>query len=273
MISRADLSTIWLLGDPVSHSMSPLIQNTAIQALGARSVYLAARVEADNFAQVVSALPKMGALGANVTVPHKVRAFELCDALSPSARAMGAVNTLQFRDQGVYGHNTDGLGWWSSLSKARARHRLERALVLGAGGASRAVCHTLLSHGIEELVVLNRSVEKCETLVAELAASYPGANLRSGPLCDFSEALGENTLIVQTTSVGLKGEASPVEVPQNLPSELLFSELIYGRVTPLMRAFQQRGVAYGPGCSTRPPDILRRNCGVYHDTISDDRST
>lgn len=241
MITRADLATIWLLGDPVAHSLSPLIQNAALQELGQKALYLAARVGAEDFLTVVEALPKMGALGANVTVPHKVLALRACRTLSPRAAAIGAVNTLRFSADGTLGDNTDGVGWWRSLSEIRKGREFERALVIGAGGASRAVCHTLLEQGLFELCLFNRTADRAEELAHALRQNHPDAHIECRSLSKFAAEVGEQSLVVQTTSLGLHGEGSPVELPGTLPTGVLLSELIYGRVTPLMKAWREQG--------------------------------
>ena len=236
MIESADLRTIWLLGDPVSHSLSPLIQNTALSELGVQACYLAARVTADDFAEVLCALPKMGALGANVTVPHKVRAFQGCDQVSDRAKKIGAVNTLRFRDGEVWGDNTDGVGWWRALVSRFDVSGIRRALIVGAGGAARAICVTLLENGIEELVILNRTSLRAEKLRADMCASYgDSVNVKVESLASFGSNLREGTLVVQTTSVGLAGEECPVTVPSTWPKNCMLSELLYGRKTSLMK--------------------------------------
>ena len=230
MIDRADLRTLWLLGDPVSHSMSPLIQNTALKLLGEKIVYLAARVTDEDFHRVVRALPALGAVGANVTVPHKIRAFEICDTLSERARKMRAVNTLKFQEGRILGDNTDGVGWWDALVRQSAG-RFEKAIVIGAGGASRAICHTLMDNGLSKLVLLNRTTAKAHLLRDELPS---GDAVKIDGLDSFARHLEPDTLVVQTTSVGLKDSSSPVPLPESWPEGCFLSELIYGRQTSLM---------------------------------------
>ena len=165
---RADLNTLWLLGDPVHHSKSPLIQNTALQILEFPALYLAAHVKAENFVQVVSSLPHLGAIGANVTVPHKQRAFELCDQVSSRAERMKAVNTLHFREGIIFGDNTDGIGWYSSLCEFCSMEDFDQAFIIGAGGAARAIGHTLVEAGISEIRIFNRSQENGKAVALSL---------------------------------------------------------------------------------------------------------
>jgi shikimate dehydrogenase len=198
--------------------------------MGEKIVYLAARVTDEDFQRVVRALPALGAVGANVTVPHKVRAFELCDALSERAQKMKAVNTLKFQEDQVFGDNTDGVGWWDALVR-QFDGRFEKAVVIGAGGASRAICHTLIDNGLSELVLLNRTAATAQRLGDELT---PGAVVKIDGLDSFVRHLGPDTLVVQTTSVGLKDAGSPVPLPEVWPEGCYLSELIYGRQTLLM---------------------------------------
>lgn len=239
LLGRADLSTLWLLGCPVKHSLSPLIQNTALATLEQPAVYLAASVQASRFESAVRALPSLGALGANVTVPHKERAFQLCDQLSERARAIGAVNVLRFIEGQIWGDNTDGVGWQSGLEAEFGAGVCARpAVVVGAGGAARAILHTLSQAGCPRAVICNRTRERAETLCSDFGGS--GFAVSVAGLEEFERHLTGESLVVQTTSVGLQGEGSPVEF-SSWPQEALLSELIYGRVTPLMAQVQAAG--------------------------------
>lgn len=231
----------------MAHSLSPLIQNVALKSLGEPAVYLAARVKGADLLEVVDCLPKLGALGANVTVPHKVAVRRGCSTLTERAETIGAVNTLLFRDGTVLGDNTDGVGWWESLKEARALYRFERAVVIGAGGAARAVAYTSLAQGVREVVLLNRTVDRAQELVHDLETRFPESSVTSGDLADFSLFLRERTLVVQTTSVGLHGPDAPVMLPLTLPKEVYLSELIYGRETRLLAEFRRLGGACADG--------------------------
>lgn len=236
---RADLNTLWLLGDPVHHSKSPLIQNTALQILEFPALYLAAPVRVEHFAQVVESLPHLGAIGANVTVPHKQRAFELCDGVSSRAQKMKAVNTLHFREGKIFGDNTDGIGWYSSLCEFCSVEDFDRAFIIGAGGAARAIGHTLVEAGMSEIRVFNRSQENGKALAQELGTGSFEVSVCE--LSSFEEQLRPKTLVVQTTSVGLQDDQSPLHPLQNWPSGCFLSELIYGKETELMRQVSALG--------------------------------
>lgn len=239
LLYRADLRTLWLLGCPVEHSMSPLIQNTALEFLGLPLVYLAASVPPQGVEAAVSGLLALGALGANVTVPHKETAFRLCHSVSERARAMGACNVLKFVDGQVLGDNTDGAGWLRGLRERLHDRVPHRALVLGAGGAARAILYSLIQIGVPEIVLFNRTPARAEALAQEMKA--PESRLEVASLADWERYLEADCLVVQTTSAGLDGEQSPISLPQHWPERALFSELIYGRDTPLASAVRGLG--------------------------------
>lgn len=244
-LQRADLRTLWLLGRPVSHSLSPLIQNAALEALGENIVYLAASVEDHDLNSAVRGLMALGALGANVTVPHKEAAFRLCDTRSERANAMGACNVLKFVEGKIQGDNTDGAGWLRGLEGLQSAPP-RKAVVIGAGGAARAVVYSLACQKVPEIVVLNRHVERAESLARDFIP-YALTRTYAAPLESFSEHLEEGCLVVQTTSVGLDGVSSPIPLPTTWPPGSLFSELIYGRTTPLGSAVQALGGATNDG--------------------------
>ena len=244
-LHRADLRTLWLLGRPVSHSLSPLIQNTALAHLGLPMVYLAAPVEDEEFPNAVRGLVALGAVGANVTVPHKEAAFRICDTISERARAMRACNVLKFQNGKIYGDNTDGVGWFRGL-RSRRQSLPPKAVVLGAGGAARAVVYTLACNRVSEIVVLNRTVRRAEALARDFL-SYALTRTYAAPLEDLERHLSAGCLVVQTTSAGLDGNASPIPLPGQWPEGALLCELIYGQETPLAAAVKALGAEVQDG--------------------------
>jgi shikimate dehydrogenase len=238
VLHRADLETLWLLGRPVSHSLSPLIQNTALRKLGLPVIYLAACVEDQSLEAAVRGLASLGALGANVTVPHKEAAFRLCDSLSARARAMGACNVLKFAGGKVFGDNTDGAGWLRGIVEVGELPR--RALVIGAGGAARAIVHSLVCRRVPEIVVLNRTLERAQALVSSFSAQQH-TRFKAASNEDFLLHLEPECLVVQTTSAGLDEASSPLPVLRSWPDRAILSELIYGRETPLSSQVKKLG--------------------------------
>ncbi len=153
----------------------------------------------EHFAAVVRALAKAGFAGANVTIPHKQAAFAVCDQLAPSATRAGAVNTLVFTPKGIEGSNTDGYGFVANLRAHGVDPAAGPALIIGAGGAARAIAAALDEAGAA-LIITNRNPERA----AELAALFPPA--RTIAWADKAEALADCALVVNTTSAGMAGQ-------------------------------------------------------------------
>jgi shikimate dehydrogenase len=189
-----------LLGYPVEHSRSPEMQNAAFEALGLDWRYQAIPVPPDRFEEVLRELPGRGFVGANVTIPHKVRALQAADSVTAVAKAVGAANTLTLGDGRIVADNTDVEGFLAAL-----RERMPgapsgmRALVLGAGGAARAIAYALASEGAAEICVWNRHPERAIELVEDLDRDRNG-RLKAIPEPDLRGA----ELLVNATSVGMR---------------------------------------------------------------------
>jgi shikimate dehydrogenase len=203
---RATTAIACVLGDPVAHSRSPEMQNAAILAAGLDAAYVAFRVPPDAFAAAVRGLAALGAVGANVTIPHKEAAAALCDSLSTEARAAGAANTLVFRDGAIAGHLTDGLGMIDALRDRGVDPAGRPALVVGAGGTARAAATALLAAGAGPVRVLARRSEAARSLAVALAAAGPieaVTALPAGPL----------GIVAQCTPVGALTELEALPFP------------------------------------------------------------
>jgi shikimate dehydrogenase len=216
-----------VLGYPVGHSRSPAMHNAALAELGLGEEwsYEAIEVSPDAFAPRVQAMPGEGFAGANVTVPHKGAALSLADELSETAREVGAANTLVFADGEVRAENTDAEGFLRSLPNSPAG---KRALVLGAGGAARAVVWALLREGVS-VDVWNRTELRSRHLCEELGGTSVAAP---------DQAAYE--LIVNTTAVGLAGEDTFAELPlvaESFNADQTVVDMVYGgEPTALLRA-------------------------------------
>jgi shikimate dehydrogenase len=206
---------VGIIGSPVGHSLSPRMHNAAFAELGLNFVYIPLAVQPDGLATAVRGLVALGFAGANVTVPYKSAVLPLLDRLSPVAEAIGAANTLLVeRDGSISGHNTDASGFVAALREAgwpddSTEHR---ALVVGAGGAARAVAYGL-QHICSEVWIANRSFETALALCAALGGvptqdgETPNAALSAHHYPDELVALAPDAdLIVNTTSLGLKAD-------------------------------------------------------------------
>ena len=219
-----------VMGWPVGHSRSPLLHNHWISTLGLEAAYVPLPVRPEDFEQALRALPRLGFLGANVTVPHKEAAFGLCDKLDDAARRIGAVNTLVFRKDGtIEGRNTDAIGFVESV-KYQADDSVDGsvALVLGAGGASRAIVAALIDLGAEEIRIANRTVEKAQTIADTMKKG--GVAIHAVPWESRDDALDGVSILVNTTTCGMKGH-DPLEIDLSpLSLGAIVADIIY---TPL----------------------------------------
>lgn len=238
-----------VLGWPVGHSRSPAIHTAALASTGIDAVYVAFPVPPEQLPAAVGGLRALGALGANVTLPHKERVMELLDELEPAARAIGAVNTIVRDGDRLIGTNTDGAGLARSLGEAGVRLDGARVLVVGAGGAGRASVFGLAQAGAAEIAVAARRLEQAERLVAELAASTR-VPLRAVDLRDeaLREVAGRTDLLVQATSATLGDSAygasfAAVLPLSSLPESAVVVDLVYvPRETAVMKAAAARGL-------------------------------
>jgi shikimate dehydrogenase len=235
-----------VFGWPVAHSLSPNMHNNAYADQGLDWCYLPFAVAPDRLPQAVAAIRALGICGVNVTVPHKQAVIPLLDDLTPEARAIGAVNTIIVKDAGLLGHNTDAAGLSYSLKQANFLVHNSRVLVLGAGGAARAVVYALLLEGAC-ITILNRTREHA----VSLANSFPG-NItvdRLAPETVHAWAAASQ-LVVNTTSVGMWPlvDASPWPESVPFPPHATLFDLVYNpRRTRLVNQAMQAGASYIDG--------------------------
>ena len=246
---------VGIIGYPLQHSISPAFQKAAFLHRNVDAVYEAWETPAESLMGLLAWLRETPEVwGANVTVPHKEAVFEAVDQLDPTAAAVGAVNTVVARDGRLTGYNTDVGGFLRALTHdARFDPAAARVLLLGAGGAARAVVVTLAQAGAAHVTVANRTLARAET-VAELASSH-GLSAQSIPL--DGQALRETgatwDLIVNTTSIGMRHSAAENQSPMAaslIPSGALVYDLVYNPpITPLLEAALAAGTRTLSGLS------------------------
>ncbi|EFG2586796.1 shikimate dehydrogenase, partial [Escherichia coli] len=198
----------FVCGHPIVHSRSPKIHGEWIKTFGLEGRYDAVDVAPSEFERFLTTLPQQNLAGGNVTIPHKEAAFRLVARRDAAAEAIGAVNTVWVEDGKVVGSNTDAYGFAANLDdRAPGWDDGKTALVIGAGGASRAILHALEERGFNDIRVTNRTVERA----AKLARIFAGVTAH--PFAATSELAGEVDLVVNTTSLGMRGETDlPVDV-------------------------------------------------------------
>jgi shikimate dehydrogenase len=232
-----------VVGWPVEQSLSPVIHRHWFCEYGIDGDYVALPVAPENFLRCVTALPLMGFAGVNVTVPHKQSAAALADTLDEDAGITGAVNLLAFGERGIAGANTDVQGFLASLRETFPVAPLGNrpAIVVGAGGAARAIVLALDRAGFAEIRIVNRTRERAEALATALA---PRTRCRVLDWGDWPNAFENAGFLVNTTSLGMKGQAA-LELPlDRLPCDAAVADIVYNPVeTELLRRARAAGHA------------------------------
>jgi shikimate dehydrogenase len=232
-----------IVGWPVEHSLSPRLHGFWLQQYNIDGAYVPLPVRPEVFPEAIRALAHTGFRGVNVTIPHKQAALRACDTVDAVARRIGAVNTVVFADGRLTGSNSDAFGFLENLREgapdwqATAGPAPGPAVVLGAGGAARAVVAALVDAGAPEVRVCNRSVARAKTLCREI-----GGPLVDIPWSDRAAALADAALLVNATSLGMTGHASLDIDLTRLPERAVVNDLVYVPLqTPLLVAARARG--------------------------------
>nr|WP_315478167.1 shikimate dehydrogenase [uncultured Rhodoferax sp.] len=229
-----------VMGWPVAHTRSPVIHNHWIAKHGLKGAYVQLPVQPGRLEAAIRGLPALGFAGCNITVPHKVNAMQLMDELHPQARRIAAINTVVVQPDGrLLGVNNDGIGYIQSLRDANSAWRGDAgpALVLGAGGAARAIVVALLDEGVPELRITNRTLEKAQALKDAF-----GDRVTVVPWAERNQAMAGVSLLVNTTTQGMHGQPALDVQLDDLPAAAMVSDAIYIPLeTPLLAAARQRG--------------------------------
>lgn len=215
-----------VLGHPIGHTLSPVMHNASILSLGLDAIYLAFDVHPDRLLEVLPAMQAMGFGGVNLTIPLKEVAFRGLKELDESARLLGAVNTVQFTDGGMIGHNTDGYGFLKAMEEAFGEALTgAKVFVLGCGGAGRAVALMCAGAGAAELMLAEVDEAKRTGVAAELKKLYPGVKVvhATGAAEDCRAA----DVVVQATPVGMKQTDAPLLGPDSFRAGQRAFDLIY----------------------------------------------
>ncbi|MBR2574083.1 MAG: shikimate dehydrogenase [Loktanella sp.] len=238
-----DFPRAGVIGNPISHSLSPKLHGHWLRRYGIDGSYDALQVAEDALERTLRSLPAAGYVGVNVTLPHKVAVLQIADQLTDRATLIGAANTLTFKDDGrIFADNTDGYGFLENLRQGAPGWDAKSgpALVFGAGGAARAVIVSLIESGVPEIILTNRTRPKAESLRADF-----GARIRIVDWVQAGSVLSDAATVVNTTSLGMKG-GQEFRVPlDGLRSGTVVTDIVY---TPLRTKFLD--AAAEKGCVT-----------------------
>lgn len=241
-----------VLGDPVAHSLSPEMQNAALENCGLQMLYARFQIRANELPAALKLLPDLNFVGVNLTVPHKTAALPLMDEVDETARQAGAVNTIKIEDGKLCGFNTDGKGFSRAIREVFSVDLRDlRVLLLGAGGAARAIALECAQENSERLVIANRDFEKAKLLVAELRPFFgearvlgPVPRLQAIPWDEpaFRFQIANVDLVVNATPLGLHhADAAPISARLLAPHLMVYDTVYSSRQTALVSAAIEAG--------------------------------
>ncbi len=244
-----------LIGHPVAHSLSGPMLQAAFDERGIDARHELLDVTVPQLAAVIHDVRGSDFLGAQVTIPHKERVVALLDRLTEEAQATGAVNTITKDGKRLVGHNTDVAGFKVGLDRLVGRQKMpKQAVVLGAGGAGRAVVYALITAGFQRVVVFNRHLHRAEALVKHFTKSAAHMELRAMPwhVSIIEAELLKTRVLINATSIGLHGDVSPLPA-EIIPAGLLVMDLIYN---PPQTRFLREAAAAGADATSNGLEML-----------------
>lgn len=240
-----ETKVIGIFGYPVRHSLSPLMQNAAIEALGLNYIYVPFEVRPEQLESAVNGIRSLGISGVNITIPHKEKVFPSLDEVTEEASLIGSVNTIENKNGRLIGHNTDSSGYIRSLREdAGFEPKGKNILVIGAGGAARGIIAGLSMNDASGIFIANRTLEKGKILAEEFKNKFKNINFSALPLSSLKDPkiLSQVDLVVNATSMWLE-EASPDVEFSLTPSYTLVSDIVYKpAVTPFLKKAQDAGL-------------------------------
>jgi len=229
-----------VMGWPVMHSRSPMIHNHWFKVHGMAGTYVPLSIQQAGLASALRSMHPLGFAGCNLTIPHKQTAMQIVDEVSDAARSIGAISCVTVRPDGsLMGSNNDAFGFIRNLKQEQPSWRADAgpAVVIGAGGGSRAVCYGLIQEGVTEIRLLNRGFERAQSIADEF-----GGAIRAYPWSQRDDVLDGAALVVNTTSQGMIGQ-TPLDIQlDRLPLSALAADIVYIPLeTPFLAAARQRG--------------------------------
>ncbi|MGR3765110.1 shikimate dehydrogenase [Rossellomorea sp. NS-SX7] len=236
-----------VIGDPIAHSMSPVMHNAAFRDARIQAAYGRLHVSPEGLQDAIKGIRALGLRGINVTVPHKTAVMPLLDEIDPLASSIGAVNTIVNREGKLIGYNTDGLGYVEGLKKhIKGGLSSKEVLIIGAGGAAKAIYYTLASLGVKKIDLTNRSEGKAIDLIASCPMDIESHYYKL-PQAELN--LHHYDVVIQTTSIGMfpKVEESPLRVGM-VKEGAVFSDIIYNPLqTSFLKQAEQKGAVIQNG--------------------------
>ncbi len=242
---------VGVIGHPIEHSMSPPMHNNAFKELNMDYVYVAFHVLPENIEKLIESCKTLDIKGLNVTIPHKTSVIPFLDEIDPTAKKIGAVNTIQFKNGIAKGFNTDGIGAIKSIQEYTTL-KGKNVLIIGAGGASKAISFTLINENINSLVIANRSKENACNLIENIKMQCDFEEISYVDIKDASELIDDVDIIINTTPIGMypKHEVEPPIKTDKINEKHIVMDVIYNPLeTELLKEARLNGATTINGTS------------------------
>ena len=237
--------TYAVIGDPIDHSLSPNIHNAAFRHLKLDHSYIAYKISAGELAAGIDSLKKIRIAGFNVTIPHKIEIMKFLDDMDTTSKVIGAVNTVSNENGKLKGYNTDMIGFLDPIKKKNLAIKDSQVLLLGAGGAARAIVTAMIKEKANKITIVNRTQENANKL-ADFAKKI-GGNADAVSIQKANELIGDYKFIINSTSIGMKNEPSPIST-RNISKNSVVYDIVYQPInTDLIKKSKENGatIIYG----------------------------
>ena len=237
--------TYAVIGDPIDHSLSPNIHNAAFRHLELDHSYIAYKISAGELAAGIDSLKKIKIAGFNVTIPHKIEIMKFLDDMDTTSKVIGAVNTVSNENGKLKGYNTDMIGFLDPIKKKNLAIKDSQVLLLGAGGAARAILTAMIKEKASKITIVNRTQENANKL-ADFAKKI-GGNADAVSIQKANELVGDYKFIINSTSIGMKNEPSPIST-RNISKNSVVYDIVYQPInTDLIKKSKENGatIIYG----------------------------
>ena len=237
--------TYAVIGDPIDHSLSPNIHNAAFRHLELDHSYIAYKISAGELAAGIDSLKKIRIAGFNVTIPHKIEIMKFLDDMDTTSKVIGAVNTVSNENGKLKGYNTDMIGFLDPIKKKNLAIKDSQVLLLGAGGAARAIVTAMVKEKAGKITIVNRTLENANKL-AEFAKKI-GGNVDTVSIQEANKLITDYKFIINSTSIGMRNEPSPIST-ENISKDSIVYDIVYQPInTDLIKKSKENGatIIYG----------------------------
>ena len=238
-------STYAVIGDPIDHSLSPNIHNAAFRHLELDHTYIAYKIPTGELAAGIDALKAIKIAGFNVTVPHKIEMMKFLDEMDTTCKVIGAVNTVLNDNGKLKGYNTDMIGFLAPIKKKNLTVKDSQVMLLGAGGAARAIVTAMVKEKASKITIVNRTQENANNL-ADLAKKI-GGNVNTVSMQEANKLIGDYKFIINSTSIGMRNEPSPIST-ENIGKDSIVYDIVYQPInTDFIKKSKENGatIIYG----------------------------